>query len=214
MQTKKNAKPNLEKLPAAPAPPTQAEAAVAQRLLDGRDKRMKPPKLKFELNKGAVEISFEDDNDRRALLAMHSVTGLRNAMAVDLLIDQLARVGGVDQDKLDVRRTNNAIALLDELEPTDGPEAMLTAQMVAVHLAAMDCLARAMHPSQSFAGRELNLKHGAKLSRIYAEQVAALDKHRRKGQQTVTVEHVHVHEGGQAIVGAVATQANNPGGWG
>jgi hypothetical protein len=27
--------------------------------------------------------------------------------------------------------------------------------------------------------RELNLKHGAKLSRIYAQQVEALDKHRR-----------------------------------
>jgi hypothetical protein len=49
----------------------------------------------------------------------------------------------------------------------------------------------------------IELKHGAKLNRIYAVQVAALDKHRRKGQQTVTVEHVHVHEGGQAIVGTV-----------
>lgn len=83
---------------------------------------------------------------------------------------------------------------------------MLAAQMVGVHLAAMDCMARALHPSQSFAGRELNLKHGAKLSRIYAEQVAALDKHRRKGQQTVTVEHVHVHDGGQAIVGNVSNK--------
>lgn len=214
MQHKKLAKPDPAKLPELPAPPMQAEAAVAQRLLDGRDRRMSPPKLKFERNKGAVEISFEDDNDRRALLAMHSVTGLRNAMAVDLLIDQLSRVGGVDADKLDVRRTNNAIALLDELEPSDGLEAMLTAQMVAVHMAAMDCIARALNPSQSFAGRELNLKHGAKLSRIYAEQVAALDKHRRKGQQTVTVEHVHVHDGGQAVVGVVAAQASQPGGWG
>jgi hypothetical protein len=206
VQRKKPKKLDPEKLPEAPAPPSPAEAAVAQRLLDGREKRMRPPKLKFERNKGAVEISFEDDSDRRALLAMHSATGLRNAMAVDLLMDQLARLGGADADKLDVRRTNNAIAMLDELEPADGQEAMLTAQMVAVHFAAMDCLARALHPSQSFAGRELNLKHGAKLSRIYAEQVAALDKHRRKGQQTVTVEHVHVHDGGQAVVGAVVGQ--------
>lgn len=206
MQRKKPAKPDPEKLPDVQAQPSPADAAVAQRLLEGRERRMNPPKLKLERNKGAVEISFADDNDRRALLAMHSVTGLRNALAVDLLIDQLARLGGVDADKLDVKRTNNAIALLDELEPVDGPEAMLAAQMVAVHLAAMDCMARAMHPSQSFAGRELNLKHGAKLSRIYAEQVAALDKHRRKGQQTVTVEHVHVHEGGQAIVGNVAAK--------
>jgi hypothetical protein len=35
----------------------------------------------------------------------------------------------------------------------------------------------------------------------------ALNRHRGKGQQKVTVEHVHVHEGGQAIVG------NVEGGW-
>jgi hypothetical protein len=33
----------------------------------------------------------------------------------------------------------------------------------------------------------------------------ALNRHRGKGQQKVTVEHVHVHSGGQAIVGAVKT---------
>ena len=31
----------------------------------------------------------------------------------------------------------------------------------------------------------------------------ALNKHRGKGQQKVTVEHVHVHAGGQAVVGTV-----------
>jgi len=34
-------------------------------------------------------------------------------------------------------------------------------------------------------------------------QVEALQRYRGKGQQKVTVEHVHVHAGGQAIVGAV-----------
>jgi hypothetical protein len=38
---------------------------------------------------------------------------------------------------------------------------------------------------------------------LYAQQMAALDKHRGRGQQKVTVEHVHVHSGGQAIVGNV-----------
>jgi hypothetical protein len=31
----------------------------------------------------------------------------------------------------------------------------------------------------------------------------SLNRHRGKGAQKVTVEHVHVHEGGQAIVGTV-----------
>ena len=32
-----------------------------------------------------------------------------------------------------------------------------------------------------------------------------LNRHRGKGQQKVTVEHVHVHSGSQAIVGVVET---------
>ena len=43
--------------------------------------------------------------------------------------------------------------------------------------------------------------------RIFVEQADALQRLRGKaGQQTVTVEHVHVHEGGQAIVGTVARE--------
>ena len=38
------------------------------------------------------------------------------------------------------------------------------------------------------------------------EQLEAMQKLKGKaGQQKVTVEHVHVHEGGKAIVGAVST---------
>ena len=39
--------------------------------------------------------------------------------------------------------------------------------------------------------------------RAVATLCEALNRHRGKGQQKVTVEHVHVHAGGQAIVGAV-----------
>jgi hypothetical protein len=45
----------------------------------------------------------------------------------------------------------------------------------------------------------------SKLLRTYTAQVEALAKLRRKGEQKVRVEHVHVHPGGQAIVGAVGT---------
>ncbi len=44
-----------------------------------------------------------------------------------------------------------------------------------------------------------------KLSRTYAVLLDALNRHRGKGQQKVTVEHVHVHSGGQAVVGMVET---------
>ena len=42
-----------------------------------------------------------------------------------------------------------------------------------------------------------------RLSRTYLAQMDGLKKYRAKAQQTVRVERVTVHEGGQAIVGDV-----------
>jgi hypothetical protein len=67
----------------------------------------------------------------------------------------------------------------------------------------MECYRRAMISEQSFEGRREALNQANKLSRTYATLLDALNRHRGKGQQKVTVEHVHVHSGGQAIVGTV-----------
>jgi hypothetical protein len=81
---------------------------------------------------------------------------------------------------------------------------MMAAQLIASHSAAIECYRRAMIGEQSFEGRRENLNQANKLSRSFATLLDALNRHRGKGQQKVTVEHVHVHSGGQAIVGAVA----------
>ena len=59
---------------------------------------------------------------------------------------------------------------------------------------------------QTLQGRSENLSQANKLSRTYSTLLEALNRHRGKGQQKVTVEHVHVHAGGQAVVGSVETQ--------
>jgi len=46
---------------------------------------------------------------------------------------------------------------------------------------------------------------GTNSPRTYAVLLDALNHHRGKGQQKVTVEHVHVHSGRQAVVGMVET---------
>jgi hypothetical protein len=61
-------------------------------------------------------------------------------------------------------------------------------------------------PQQDSAERAFN-----KLTRTFAAQVAALKDYRSRGEQKMTVQHVHVAEGGQAIVGNVnATPAASP----
>jgi hypothetical protein len=91
--------------------------------------------------------------------------------------------------------------------PKDELEGMMAAQLIAAHNAAMECYRRAMIGEQTFEGRRENLAQANKLSRTYATLLEALNRHRGKGQQKVTVEHVHVHAGGQAVVGVV----DNPG---
>ena len=95
------------------------------------------------------------------------------------------------------------LSFLAGVEPKDELEGMLAAQLLASHNAAMECYRRAMISEQTFEGRKENLSQANKLSRTHVAKLEALNRHRGKGQQKVTVEHVHVHEGGQAIVGNV-----------
>jgi hypothetical protein len=101
------------------------------------------------------------------------------------------------------RQYSATAAALVGIGPRDEIEGMIGAQLLAAHNAAMECYRRAMIHEQTFEGRREALSQANKLSRTYATLVEALNRHRGKGQQKVTVEHVHVHAGGQAVVGMV-----------
>ena len=105
-----------------------------------------------------------------------------------------------DQSERD-RQLKAVVAALVGISPADELESMIAAQLIAAHNAAMECYRRAMIGEQTFDGRRENLSQANKLSRTYAVLLDALNRHRGKGQQKVTVEHVHVRSGGQAVVG-------------
>jgi hypothetical protein len=104
--------------------------------------------------------------------------------------------------------TSRMLSVVKGIEPKDEIEAMLAAQMAAVHMASMTFARRLAHvdtiPQQDSAERAFN-----KLARTFTIQMEALKRYRTGGQQKVTVEHVTVNAGGQAIVGNVST---TPGG--
>ena len=124
---------------------------------------------------------------------------LHQAMRARMLFEQATKTN---------RSLNALLAALKGIAPQNEMEGMLAVQMVSTHNAAMECLGRAMI-CRSFEGRDQNLKYAAKLMNIYIQQLEALDKRRGKGQQKITVEHVNVHAGGQAIVGNVEAPARS-----
>ena len=101
------------------------------------------------------------------------------------------------------QQLNAVLAAMTAMQPADALEGMVSAQLVAIHHAAMACYRRAAIDGQSFDGWRESLNQASKLSRTFAALTEALDRRRGKRQQRITVEHVHVHAGGQAIVGSV-----------
>ena len=106
---------------------------------------------------------------------------------------------------------NYSFAAVHSLGARDGLEALLAVQMVGVHSLAMKFLAIAAVEGQTTAAIELSTNRADRLLRTFAMQVEALKKYRSKGEQHCTVEHVHVHSGGQAVVGAVTAKGRDRG---
>ena len=101
---------------------------------------------------------------------------------------------------------NAALAMIEAAAPKDEIEAALAVQMACTHTAAMAVLAKL---DVAFATERRVAAFGsaaARLMRAYATQVEVLRRLRNGGQQFVRVEHVHVNDGGQAVIGNVKTE--------
>jgi hypothetical protein len=116
---------------------------------------------------------------------------------LDGFLGQLTNVGSQGREP-DERGMNFMLSVVKGVEPKDQVEAMLAAQMAAVHMATMTFARRLAHvdniAQQDSAERAFN-----KLARTFATQLEALKRYRTGGEQKVTVKHVTVNAD-QAVV--------------
>ncbi len=98
---------------------------------------------------------------------------------------------------------NGALAMIEAAAPKDEIEGALAVQMACTHSAAMAVLAR-LGGGGGSEGRVVALgSAAARLLRAYSTQVEVFRRLRHGGNQYVRVEHVHVNDGGQAVIGNV-----------
>jgi hypothetical protein len=109
-------------------------------------------------------------------------------------------------DKINEGALNFMLSIVKGGKPRDQFETMLAAQMAAVHQAMLTLAGRFAHVETI---DELDSTERAfnKLARTFAIQMETLKRYRTGGEQKVTVQHVSVSEGGQAIVGNVTHAA-------
>jgi hypothetical protein len=163
------------------------------------------PRLKVRDGEAAIGLDHPEPVVGEVLLMAALGTADRDFFGgvVRQLGNASSRGGRVDE-----RALNFMLSVVKGIKPRDQVEALLAAQMAAVHVATLTSAQRLAQaeslPAQDSAERAFN-----KLSRTYATQMEALKRYRSGGEQNVTVQHVSVNDGGQAIVGNV-TQAAHP----
>lgn len=188
-------------LPAVIDARTPAEAAlVAAHEAATKDRTQRAPTLR----KQKPRVLTPATNDVALWQArMAAAVGVRDLDAQMHLILQVAEVfwkGEADTN------ANVAIALIREIAPRNGVEALLAAQMIAVNNAALELLRRAILPDQPSRIVDSLSNRATRLLRLYVDQLDALNLLRGGGtRQTVRVERVTVEAGGQAIVGAITS---------
>lgn len=91
---------------------------------------------------------------------------------------------------------------LKALGVTNGLQMMLGAQMLAIHNLHKEIMVSANATSFPHEARYC-ANTAIKLSNTFVQQVTLLNKLQGGSNQKMTVEHVSVHKGGQAIVGNV-----------
>ncbi len=161
--------------------------------------------------KDTLELSYDKDlehNDAVYLFESRvlDVTGSANSDVGLQLLNNVGKaiVSGKAGIKDFVKQMGTIALSMQAMAPQDEFEGQLIAQLVVLHEHAMEWLGKAMRTDRvDFSNVYLN--GASKLLTRHHETLEALLKYRRKGEQRVHVEHVHVHGGGQAIVGNVTT---------
>ena len=95
---------------------------------------------------------------------------------------------------------NATHAALTAMNPQDEYEGMLCSRLLVLHDQYMKFLQHSANQKNSSEVIDLNINRATKLMRLYNETLRTLERHRRKGEQKVIVQHVNVNNGGQAVV--------------
>jgi hypothetical protein len=131
--------------------------------------------------------------------------GTASSAFVDASLQQVIAAARLPNGGISEIAVNASLAFIEGANPRDEVECALVIQMACTHSAAMAVLGKLGAANGPTRNVVATASAAARLLRAYAAQVEARRRLRNGGSQIVRVEHVHVNEGGQAVIGNVKT---------
>jgi hypothetical protein len=179
--------------------PTHGETAIAT---SDRDPIIASPKVKLRRRR----IVIEHPDPRAGELLLAEALGAVDRDALHGLLSQLTKASAVAR-RPDQGNLAFMVSTLKSIAPKDSLESMLAAQMVSIHVAAMRCACR-LACTDDVQQQESLTRALTRLSRTFAAQMEALNRHRSNGACAITVQNLSVQDGGRAVVGHFTQHAS------
>jgi hypothetical protein len=179
---------------------TPEEQAVIDAHFAKRKENPPPPRLTIENG----HISADHPDPKVGLTLIAEAINSRSHPFLEGMFSQLSHASARGQN-VDEKDLNFMVAVVASIKPKEEIEAMLGAQMAAVQMASMT-FARRLANAETLEQRDYAERAFNRLTRTFAAQLEALKRYRTGGEQKVTVEHVTVNSGGQAIVGRLTAK--------
>jgi hypothetical protein len=184
--------------PYEPTPEEQAARKVV------RERKNRTARVKATHKPAGIEIFLDHADQAYAHALLMRVLATDDPDFLGEILVELGRACA-DSKAVNEQKLNFMIAVIKGIKPQDQLETMLGAQMGAIHSLVMEFASRLANAGdlawRDSAERTLN-----KLARTFTAQIEALKRYRTGGEQKVTVHHVSVNDGGQAIVGNVSNR--------
>jgi hypothetical protein len=176
----------------------------------GVEQRRRPVRVRLRRINANLSQNYPPDGQGKFWWArLKKALGTASSDFVNASLFQLQVAAKLPCHGISEVAVNAALAMIEAAAPQNEIEGALAVQMACTHTAAIAVLER-------FGGgggtdrRVIALASAAaKLLRAFSAQVETLRRLRHGGDQYVRVEHVHVNDGGQAVVGNVRTHDHN-----
>src|SRR2546427_5036843 len=168
--------------------------------------RKAPPPVKVRLKRVNCDQSLPyppDGQAREWWQRLKNAFGTASSAFVEASLYQLIAAARLPGSGLCEIAVNASLAFIEGAKPQGEVECALVMQMACTHTAAMAVLNRLGGGHGGDRSVAAMASAAARLLRAYATQVETLRRLRNGGSQVVRVEHVHVSEGGQALIGNV-----------
>jgi hypothetical protein len=163
-----------------------------------------PVRVKLRRVNANLAKSYPPDGESKAWWErLKSALGTQSSDFVNASLFQLQAAARLPGSGISEIALNAALAMIEAAAPKDEIEGALAVQMACTHTAAMAVLARLGGGGGTERWVVALGAAAARLLRAYSTQVEVFRRLRHGGNQYVRVEHVHVNDGGQAVIGNV-----------